>query len=224
LTAVLVLAKAPVPGEAKTRLAAAVGDAVAADLAAAALLDTLRAASGTGATTLVALTGDLARAARRAQVQAALVDAVVFDQRGDGLGERLAAAHADAHARDGGPVFQVGMDTPQLTPAVLHEALAAARRHDAVLGHAADGGWWGLAVARPALARVLVDVPMSTDETGALTQQALTAAGARVHLLPERADVDTWADAQAVAQLAPGTAFAAAVASAARAGVRRVGP
>ncbi|MBA2640637.1 MAG: glycosyltransferase, partial [Nocardioidaceae bacterium] len=86
MTAVLVLAKAPVPGEAKTRLAAAVGDAVAADLAAAALLDTLRAASGTGATTLVALTGDLARAARRAQVQAALVDAVVFDQRGDGLG------------------------------------------------------------------------------------------------------------------------------------------
>ncbi len=75
-----------------------------------------------------------------------------------------------------------------------------------------------------ALARVLVDVPMSTDETGTLTQQALTAAGARVHLLPERADVDTWADAQAVAQLAPGTAFAAAVASAARAGVRRVGP
>ena len=37
---VLVVAKAPVPGLAKTRLAAAVGDEAAADIAAAALLDT----------------------------------------------------------------------------------------------------------------------------------------------------------------------------------------
>ena len=38
---VLVVAKAPVPGQAKTRLAASVGDRAAADIAAAALLDTL---------------------------------------------------------------------------------------------------------------------------------------------------------------------------------------
>ena len=37
----LVVAKAPVPGQAKTRLAATVGDRVAAQIAAAALLDTL---------------------------------------------------------------------------------------------------------------------------------------------------------------------------------------
>ena len=44
--AVVVLAKAPVPGVAKTRLAAVVGDRRAADLAAAALLDTLESCRG----------------------------------------------------------------------------------------------------------------------------------------------------------------------------------
>ncbi len=58
--AVLVVAKAPVPGLAKTRLAVAVGDDAAADIAAAALLDTLDAVVDAGVQArVVALTGDL---------------------------------------------------------------------------------------------------------------------------------------------------------------------
>ena len=61
---VLVVAKAPEPGRAKTRLAATVGDQVAADIAAAALLDTLDAvADAPVAARVVALTGDLDGAA-----------------------------------------------------------------------------------------------------------------------------------------------------------------
>ncbi len=60
----LVVAKAPEPGRAKTRLAATVGDRVAADIAAAALLDTLDAvAAAPAASRVVALTGDLDAAA-----------------------------------------------------------------------------------------------------------------------------------------------------------------
>lgn len=212
MTAVLVVAKAPVPGLAKTRLAASIGDAAAADVAAAALLDTLRAASESGAETLVAFTGELARAARRDDVEAALADAVVFPQRGDGFGERLAAAHAAAHERVGVPVLQVGMDTPQLTGVLLADALAAAAAHGNVLGPAADGGWWGLAVADAAYARVLVDVSMSTADTGRLTREALEEVAGPVRLLPQLADVDTWADARSVAVAAPEGEFAAAVA------------
>ena len=64
---VLVVAKAPVPGLAKTRLAATLGDEVAADIAAAALLDTLDAVAQTPASArVVAMTGDLSgRAAAR---------------------------------------------------------------------------------------------------------------------------------------------------------------
>ena len=60
----LVVAKAPEPGRAKTRLAATVGARVAAEIAAAALLDTLDAVSAAPvAARVVAFTGDLDTAA-----------------------------------------------------------------------------------------------------------------------------------------------------------------
>ena len=213
--AVLVVAKAPVPGLAKTRLAADVGVQAAADMAACALLDVLAAVSGSGVPLLVALTGDLAGAARSEQVAAALEGAVVFDQRGTGFSERLAYAHLDARelVETAGPILQVGMDTPQLTAELLTASLRTAAGSDAVLGPAEDGGWWGLAVRVAAWADVLRKVPMSRDDTADSTLAALRDVGAEVALLPVLCDVDTWADAQHVARLAPHSRFAAAVAA-----------
>ena len=131
---VLVMAKAPVPGLAKTRLAASVGPRAAADLATDSLLDTLAAAAGTGWPVVVALTGDLDSATRADELGAALAGCTVIEQRGDGLGERLAAAHFDAMAVGGTAVVQIGSDTPQVEPADLvaaHDRLAGS---DAVLG------------------------------------------------------------------------------------------
>jgi len=212
--AVLVVAKAPVPGLAKTRLASDVGTETASDLAAAALLDVLDQVRYAPALLLVALTGDVTAASRGAEVRAALARAEVFAQRGDDFADRLANAHADAHARvpDGTPVLQVGMDTPQLSGALLAESLAVAASADAVLGPAEDGGWWALAVRDPAWAESLRDVPMSRPNTGALTQAALERVGADVRLLPPLRDVDTWDDALSVARTAPESRFAAAVA------------
>lgn len=212
--AVLVVAKAPVPGLAKTRLAAEVGPAAAADIAASALLDVLDAVRSSGAALLVAMTGDLSASARRTEVSAALVGVDVFEQRGTTFADRLAAAHADARVLvgSGGPVLQVGMDTPQLTGALLFDSLRTAAGCDAVLGPAEDGGWWGLAVRDPNWAAALRAVPMSQPDTGSLTAAALRAAGAQVTKLPPLRDVDTWADAEQVARAAPGGRFAAAVA------------
>jgi glycosyltransferase A (GT-A) superfamily protein (DUF2064 family) len=216
--AVLVVAKAPVAGQAKTRLAEQVGSVAAADLAAAALLDVLAAATLSGARLVVALTGDLTAAARREVVTAALAAADVFPQRGDAFADRLASAHADARALIGtGPaILQVGMDTPQLTPALLRASLRTAATSDAVLGPAEDGGWWALAVREPAWAEALRTVAMSRPDTGERTLAALQAVGADVAMLPIVRDVDTWADARAVATLAPGAEFAAAVAAVVR--------
>ena len=214
---VLVVARSPVPGRAKTRLAATIGPDAAADLAAAALLDTLDAALGSGSKVVVALTGDLGLAARRRDVQVALAATSVIAQRGQGLGERLGHAHADTHALTNGPVFQVGMDTPQLTSALLVRGLAATAAHDAALGPATDGGWWGLGVTDPGLAHLLTNVAMSTGRTGSLTRAALESTGADVGGLPTLRDVDEWTDAQAVAEQVPDGRFAPAVRSVARA-------
>ena len=115
---VLVVAKAPVPGLAKTRLAAGVGDGTAADIAAAALLDTLDAvADSPVAARVVALTGNLDDASCAGEIRSRLNDFIVIAQRGEGFADRLANAHLDAAAATGGlPVLQIGMDTPQVTP------------------------------------------------------------------------------------------------------------
>lgn len=218
LPTLLVVAKAPVAGQAKTRLTALLSPEVAADLAAAALLDTLAAVAATpAACRIVAFTGELARAQRRDELQQALENFVVVAQRGTGFAARLVAAHTDAAAAAGATagVLQIGMDTPQVTPALLSAAAAQLSTVDAVLGRALDGGWWCLGVRRPELATALAGVPMSCADTGDLTLAALRRAGASVQLLPELQDVDTPDDIVAVAQAAAGTRFSAAVAASA---------
>jgi rSAM/selenodomain-associated transferase 1 len=210
--ALIVLAKAPVPGRVKTRLCPPASAEQAADLAAAALLDTLAAATATpSARTVVALAGRIADGARAAAVAAALTCPVI-PQRGGPLGARIAAAHADAAALlPGLASLQIGMDTPQIDPALLADCAARLARADAVLGPAADGGWWLLGLRDPRAAVLLADVPTSRPDTGAATLRALQDGGLRVATAPQLRDVDTVADAVEVARIAPHAAFAAAV-------------
>lgn len=215
MTALLVIAKAPVAGLAKTRLTPPASPADAADLAAAALLDTLDAVLATpGVRPVVALTGDVAAAARAGDVAEALSRCAVIAQRGDGFPARLANAHADVAARfPGEAVVQIGMDTPQVTPALLAAAVAGLDRADAVLGRAVDGGWWALGLRDPRWASVLRGVPTSRADTGKRTRDALADAGRSVLPLPALSDVDTIADVAAVAATAAGTRFAEAAAA-----------
>lgn len=210
----LVVAKAPVPGLAKTRLAATVGDDAAADIAAAALLDTLDAVSAADfAVRVVAMTGELADAARGEEIATKLASYIVFRQRGEGFAERLLHAHIDA-AASGNPVLQIGMDTPQVSAELLEaSASLLVEPGSSALGMAEDGGWWALGIPDPALARTLLDVPMSTPDTGAKTLAALRNRGASVSLLPELRDVDHASDLPAVsAMCAPGSRFRAVAA------------
>jgi glycosyltransferase A (GT-A) superfamily protein (DUF2064 family) len=202
----LVVAKAPEPGLVKTRLGSEIGMEAAADVAAASLLDTLAACASASPDCHVSLAGDLDRAARGDDLRAALTGWTVHPQEGADFAERL----ADAHSRVPGPVVQVGMDTPHLTRALLWQAAAGLPRYDAVLGPAEDGGWWVLALRDPERATALAGVPMSTPTTGADTRAALETAGLTVGSSAPLRDVDTAADAEAVAALARGSRFAAA--------------
>lgn len=202
----LVIAKAPEPGRAKTRLSPPLTVEGAAQVAAAALADTLETLTATPACAhSVAFDGD---------PEPWLPSAVgVLPQRGHGLDERLAAAFDDAWAAAPYPTLLIGMDTPQLDPPTL---AAAGRRLlspgvDAVLGHAADGGFWALGLHRPD-AELLLDVPMSTEHTGTEQLARLHGAGLHVAELPTLVDVDTPEEAAAVASSAPHTRFASALA------------
>jgi uncharacterized protein len=199
----LVAAKAPVPGLAKTRLAASVGDRPAADIAAAALLDTLDAvAAAPVQARVVALTGNLDAACASAEICRRLDAFMVVPQRGDGFADRLANAHVDAAVAAGNRmVLQIGMDTPQVSAEVLAGCAQELLHADAVLGFAEDGGWWVLGVSEASMAECLRTVPMSLPDTGALTLAALRARGFEVSLVAELADFDTVDDIDAVRRM-----------------------
>lgn len=197
MTTLLVIAKEPLPGRVKTRLTPPFTPAEAAELAEASLADTLHAVAATPA-------------GRRVLV----LDGSpgpwlppgfdVVPQCAGGLDLRL----ADAFARCAGPALLIGMDTPQVTPELLAVDFAG---YDACFGPAEDGGFWALGLAEPDPA-LLRGVPMSTPWTGAVQRRRLLAAGLRVRELPRLRDVDTAADAVAVAARAPHGRFAARLA------------
>jgi len=182
----------------------------AADLAAAALLDTVAAcAAAYGVDRChLALDGVLAHGQLADELLEATADWTVHPQRGNGFAERLLHAHEDAASFSGAPVVQVGMDTPHLIPGTLIEAGGLLTGPDAaVLGPAYDGGWWLLGVGGPHLLAHLHEVPMSTAETGELTRRALVRAGAWVMDMSTLRDVDEVVDAEFVASVAPDTRF-----------------
>lgn len=194
MTTILVMAKAPVPGRVKTRLCPPFTPAQAADLALAALLDTLDAVLATPAARRVLVLDG----APGSWVPAGLE---VSPQHGEGLDDRIANALASVE----GPVLLIGMDTPQVTPRQLTVSWAD---RDAWFGPAADGGFWALGLRTPDAALVR-GVPMSRTDTGRVQLNRLSDAGLRVGALPELRDVDTDADAARVAAEAPAGRFAA---------------
>jgi len=209
----VVLAKAPAPGRTKTRCTPPCTPEQAAALAASALADTLATVRATPARRrLLVLDGEPGRWLPPGYE--------VLPQRGGGLDERLDAAMADAFgARPAAPVLLIGMDTPQVTVPVLADA---SRRlvegADAVLGPAADGGYWAVGLQRPT-PDAFVGVPMSAATTGAEQHRRLRGLALGVEVLAELRDVDTWADAVAVADEVPASGFAAIVGR-----IRRLGP
>lgn len=130
----------------------------------------------------------------------------IIPQRGEGLAERLANAFADVDE----PALLIGMDTPQLTSALLRDGQRALDQHDAVLGPALDGGYWSVGLRR-GHHQAFVGVPMSSDQTLNCQSERFSGLGLRTHHQVRLRDVDTIADARAVATQAPGSRFARAL-------------
>ena len=199
----MVIAKSPRPGRVKTRLCPPCTHDQAAELARAALADTLDVLAAVPARRhVLALDGPPGSWLPK-----------TFDvvpQSGDGLAARLASAFAATS----GPAFLVGMDTPQLDTPTVTTAVAQLMEPDvdAVLGPALDGGWWGIGFRRSD-PRAFEGVTMSTDKTHDLQCRRLRWLGLRTRALEPMRDVDDFDDALSVAAVAPHTRFAQAVAA-----------
>jgi glycosyltransferase A (GT-A) superfamily protein (DUF2064 family) len=200
---VVVLAKEPRPGLAKTRLQAAFSSSESASLAAAALADTLAAVRHSSVRRrLLAWQGD--PAGWRAGFD-------VVPQPAGSLNDRLTAAFASALDCSGdSPALLIGMDTPQVTGTLLDSSWDGA---DAVLGLSDDGGFWAIGLRQDHPPGIFDNVPMSTIRTGSAQLARLLELGMSVTLLPPLRDVDVPEDAAAVAYRYPHLRFSQRYAS-----------
>jgi uncharacterized protein len=184
---IIVMAKAPAAGFAKTRLIPALGAEGAARLAARFLRETLLHALAAGQD-VVELCG--APGADHPAFEAPTRGLPISrSSQGEGdLGERIARAMAPPLAQ-GHHAVLVGTDAPALDAAYLRLACAALEHADAVFGPAADGGYALVGLRRP-LPQVFERIPWSTNQVMAQTRERLNECGARWHELPVLYDVD----------------------------------
>jgi uncharacterized protein len=194
-TTVIVFAKAPVPGLAKTRLAPALGADGAAALAARMLEHTVgqAVAAGLGPVEICAAP-DAGHAlfehlAREHRVRLSAQDS------GD-LGERMHRAFERTLA-PGRPALLIGADAPALDAAVLRQAAAALAGHDAVFVPALDGGYV-LVGLHQVDRRCFSGIAWSTPQVMQDTRDRLAAAGLSWAELSPLADVDEPTDLQHV--------------------------
>lgn len=187
--ALVVLAKAPLPGLAKTRLARTVGDAAAAALAQRLLEHALTEAVSSGLR--VSLCGSPAGHTLLREMAGRAGVTLTAQVEGD-LGQRLAAAvHAALEHHDA--VMVMGSDCPGLTADALRQAALALECHDAVAYPAHDGGYV-LIGFRQLTPGFFDDMPWSTSMVMSETCRRFEGLGARLWLGKSLPDIDTVED------------------------------
>lgn len=200
-TALVIFAKAPIPGQVKTRLCPPLTPDEAATLHGSFVLDTLERTKTAIAKLKLPIDRYLACAPSTTHVFFKIMEerqgVKVLDQAGDDLGARMNQAFEVIFSRGYQRVLIVGTDVPTLPLDHFQQALALIENHDLVLGPAPDGGYYLIGLKRVA-PELFTDIPWSTDQVLKLTQDKSASLGLQTALLPSWRDVDTLADLQAL--------------------------
>jgi rSAM/selenodomain-associated transferase 1 len=202
---ILFFVKAPVRGQVKTRLAAALGEDAALELHRSFALDLLTTIDATGIPSQVFYTP---ADARDAVADWLGQNRTYTPQAGIDLGSRMENAFRAAFAAGASSAVLIGSDLPDLPGEVFAEAFQALDGQDAVIGPARDGGYYLIGFRKDTfLPGVFPAMPWGTDRVFQETLARFKAAGSRVHLLREWRDVDTAEDLSGLRERARGTSF-----------------
>lgn len=200
-TALVIFAKAPIPGQVKTRLCPPLTPDEAATLHGSLVLDTLERTKTAVAKLKLPADRFLACSPSSALVFFKIMEerqaVKLIDQEGKDLGEKMHRTFETLFARGYNRVMIVGTDVPSLPLEHYSLALQLLETHEVVLGPAFDGGYYliGLKVPQPALFQ---NVPWSTDQVLAVTRERAAGMGVSIGLLPQWRDTDTVDDLHAL--------------------------
>jgi rSAM/selenodomain-associated transferase 1 len=198
---ILVFAKAPLPGEVKTRLARAIGATNAAALYRRLIEHCVSAALRADLGEVVLFVAPTTTEDAFLPTLAQRHDLRTCAQQGADIGARMAHA-LDWSLADAVPTLLIGSDCAALTPAYLRAAAAAlATPCDVVLGPAEDGGYF-LVGARRACPPIFGAVHWSTPSVLEQSRAGLRAAALSWRELAPIWDVDDAADLARLGQLA----------------------
>jgi hypothetical protein len=195
--ALVIFAKAPIPGEVKTRLCPPLTPDEAATLHGSFVLDMLERTKLAVAKLQLPFHRYLACTPSSELVFFKIMEerqgVRLLDQVGEDLGQRMHQTFVSLFAQDYTPVILVGTDVPTLPLSVYQDALTLLAQSDVVLGPALDGGYYLIGLKQPA-EHLFTEVPWSTDQVLAVTQRSAETLGLSVGLTTPWRDVDTIAD------------------------------
>ncbi len=199
-SALVIFAKAPIPGQVKTRLCPPLTFDEAATLHGSFVLDMLERTKVAASKLKLPLDRYLACAPSATHVFFKIMEerqgVKLIEQVGEDLGARMNQAFEMLFAQGYQQVLLVGTDVPTLPPDHFRQALAALEGHDLVLGPAFDGDYYLIGLKRTA-PELFTDIPWSTDQVLRLTQEKATGIGLKTSLIQPWRVVDTLADLEA---------------------------
>jgi rSAM/selenodomain-associated transferase 1 len=189
---VIVMAKAPRAGVAKTRLTPTLAPDDAAALAACFLQDAVFSARRVVRDVMVAYAPAEAREMMKAMLQGELL---WTEQQGADLGERIETVIREASAQGFSPIVVIGADSPTLPPEFIEAAIRSLSNCEAdiALGATEDGGYYLIALREPAL-NLFQNIEWSTPRAFEQTARNAARLGLRLKALPVWYDVDTPSD------------------------------
>lgn len=197
MNTLIVMAKHPVPGQTKTRLARSIGIEAAAELSTAFLEDLLDRLGDVGDRRVLATWPDDPEACRFFRHQAG--DRFeLWPQPSGSLGDRLQAVFTDHLEHTGDRVVVIGSDSPTLPSDLVKRAFEVLQVHPAVLGPAVDGGYY-LIGQQQTIPGLFTGIEWSTPRVLTQTLTRLEAADVSAALLPEWYDVDSLEDLKRLA-------------------------
>lgn len=200
-TALVIFAKAPIPGQVKTRLCPSLTPDEAATLHGSFVIDTLERTKAAAGKLKLDMDRYLACAPSSTHVFFKIMEerqgVRLIDQIGEDLGARMHHAVETMGLRGYRRTIIIGTDVPTLPLEHFRQALTLLDSHDLTIGPALDGGYYLIGINKT-VPELFADMPWSTDQVLRLTQEKAAVLGLKTALIQPWRDVDTLDDLEAL--------------------------